>query len=106
METTAYFLRYLLPTVLSFVTVIALAVFNHFIGPMVWAGRLAERIEILSYSILTAGPITFAISFVIFFYGIELLKEPWPFAKALFTIACVMALIGIIANIIFLPKMR
>ena len=106
METAAYFIRYLVPTILAFITVLVLAVFNHFVGPLIWAGRLVERIEVLSYSILTAGPIAFVISFLLFFFGFELFKESWPFAKMLFTIACVLAVIGIIVDIICLPKMR
>lgn len=106
METATYFLRYLIPTILAFVTVLGLTMFNHFVGPIVWAGRLAERIEVLSFSILTTGPITFAISFLVFFYGIELLKEPWLFAKMMFAIACILAVLGVIADILCLPKMR
>lgn len=106
METAVYFMRYLIPTILAFVTVLVLSAFNHFVGPMIWSGRLVERIEILSYSILTAGPIAFAISFLLFFFGIELLKESWPFAKIMFTIASILAVVGVIADIICLPKIR
>jgi len=106
METAAYFLRYIIPAILAFITVLVLAIFNHFVGPVVWAGRLAERMEVLAYSVLTVGPIVFAVSFLIFFYGIELLKEPWPLAKMMFVVGCILAFLVVIVNVLCLPKMR
>jgi hypothetical protein len=106
METAGCFVRYLVPAVLALVVVALLTVFNHFVGPLIWDGRLAERMEVFSYSTLLAGPLAFAVSFLLLFYGIELRKEPWPFAKAMFTVACVMAVVGFIANIYGLPTVK
>jgi len=106
METLAYFLRYLIPSIVALIAVLLLALFNNLVGPVIWSGRLVDRMEVLSYSILIAGPIAYAICFLISFFGIELLKESWPYAKAVFTISCILAIIGIVADILFLPKMR
>jgi len=106
METLSYFFRYVGPTIFAFITVIVLAAFNHFVGPIVWSGRIVERIEVFSYSVLIAGPIAFVISFLLFFFGFELLRESWPFAKTLFIIASLLAVVGIVVDVLCLPKMK
>jgi len=106
METISYFFRYLIAGGLSFLVVVGLTLINHFFGPMIWPGRIVERYEVFFYSVFVAGPLAFVICFLFFFYGIDLMKQSWPFAKMLFTIACVLAVIGIIVDIICLPKMR
>ena len=106
METAIHFFRYLIAGTLSFFVVIGLTIINHFLGPMIWPSRIIERYEVFFYSVFVAGPLAFVISFLIFFYGIELMNQKWPFAKILFSIACVLSFIGIIVDVLCLPKMR
>lgn len=104
METAMYFVRYFIPTLLSLSVVILLTIFNHYIGPIILHGRIVERFEVFHYSVFIAGPIAFSVSFLLFFYGLEITKDNWAYGKMVFIIACVLAVIGFIANIYFLPK--
>ena len=104
METLAYFIRFVIPSLLSMLVVLLLAFFNHIAGPLLWPHRIAEPMERLSYSLLYVGPFAFALSFLLFFYGIEILKEDWPFARNTFLVCCVLAVSGLLVNFACLPK--
>jgi hypothetical protein len=105
-ETLAYFIRYLIPLSLSAGSVCVLTLFNQCIGPLIWRGKIADPMEVLAYSVRTAGPFAFAITFIIFFFGLEVMKEDWGFAKASLIIAIILAVIGLAADIIFIPRVR
>jgi hypothetical protein len=106
METLSYFLRYLLPTVLSLASVGLLALLNHFVGSWLWADRIADPMEVLAYTVRTTGPIVFSVAFVTFFYGIESLRESWPWAKAACFSSLGLLVVAIAVNVIFIPKVR
>ena len=62
--------------------------------------------EILAYSLLQAGPIAFVVSFLFFFFGIELLKENWSYARVMLSIDVVLIIIGIVLDVTFLPRIK
>jgi hypothetical protein len=104
METASYFLRYLPPALLSLVTVALVAGLNHLLGPLVWAGRIAEPIEVLAYSIRTSGPVVFGLAFMVFFYGIDAMKDGYAFSKTACFASLVLLAVSIAVNIAYLPK--
>lgn len=104
METFSYFVRYLVPIPFSFGVVLLLALLNHFVGPLVWSGRIAEPMEVLGYSVLFAGPIAFAISFLFFFYGLEVLKGEWPYARIASVITAALLVVGLVIDLLLIPK--
>jgi hypothetical protein len=106
METASYFLRYISPILLSLITVVLLAVFNYCFCRVFVPERVAEPMEVLAYSILYAGPLAYALSFVFFFYGIELLRESWMFARIVFSVDVLLMLVGLIVNVAFLFRMK
>jgi len=106
LETASYFLWYVLPIILASFTVFIIAFFNYIMGPILWRERIAEQMEILAYSVLFIGPLVFAISFLIYFYGLKLLREEWLYAKVIFLSASILFIVVIIFDIIFLPKIK
>lgn len=106
METLSYFARYLVPCLISFVAVGAVLLLNRFIGPWIWAGRLAESIEIFAYTLRTTGPIIFGLTFIAAYYGVEALKEGWVFAKTICLTSLALLVVTLILNLVFLPKIR
>ena len=105
-ESISYFIKYLIPLALSSITVLLLTYLNHVISPVLWRGRVADPMEVLAYSILFIGPFAFALSFIFYFYGIELLKEQWSYAKIAFISAAVLIAIGIVLDLAFIPKLK
>lgn len=106
LETASYFFKYLLPLVFSLLTVFILALLNHVAGPVLWRERIADPMEVLAYSILFVGPIAFALFFIFYFYGLELLNEPWLYAKVVFICVIVLIGVGLSCDLIFLPKIK
>jgi hypothetical protein len=106
METVSYFLRYLWPTLLSLLSVGALALINRVVGVWLWADRIADPTEVLAYTIRTTGPIVFSLAFLTFFYGLESLRESWPWTRAAFFASLGLLIAAIVVNIIFIPKVR
>lgn len=105
-ESLLYFHRYLAPLALSTLTVFALAIFNMFIGPIIWRSQSVDAFEIFGYSVIFSGPFAFSISFIFYFYGLELLKESSPFAKMAFISSATLMVIGLVIDIMFIPRMR
>ena len=106
LESLLCFHRYLAPLALSALTVFALAIFNMFIGPIIWKSHSVDAFEIFGYSVIFSGPFAFSISFIFYFYGLELLEEPWPFAKMAFISSSILMAIGLVIDIMFIPRMR
>ena len=106
METAIYFLRYALPIVISTTAVLLLALVNVFVLPCFLPARLAERMEVLAYSILYVGPWIFSLVFLCSFYGFELLKENWTYARIIFLISVGLLIIALLLNVLFLPKVK
>jgi heme/copper-type cytochrome/quinol oxidase subunit 4 len=105
METISYFLRYLPPIILSFLSVIVLTVFNVYIYKVLPVSRSVETMEVVAYSIQKAGPIAYALCFLFFFYGGVMLNEDWLFAKIIFTVSIVLIMVGFSLNLVFLSSL-
>jgi hypothetical protein len=105
METASYFVRYIVPIVLSSISVILLSLFNY-VCCKAFPARFAEPIEVLAYSVLVAGPIAYALSFIFFFYGIELYRDGSSFARYVFFINLLFMSVGLAADVLWLPKLK
>lgn len=106
LESISYFSKYLIPLALSSITVLLLTYLNHVISPVIWRGRVAEPMEVMAYSILFVGPFIFAVSFIFFFYGMELIKEQWSYARIAFILSTILIVIGIVLDLAFIPKLK
>lgn len=107
METISYFLIYFIPIILSFFCVIALTLLNYGIHKLlIPVNHTVETIEVLAYSIVICGPIAYALFFIFFFYGLEILRgEDYLFAKTIFSGSIVLLIIGLVLDILFFPRL-
>lgn len=106
LESMSYYIRYLIPLALSALNVLAIALINYVISRLIWGHHATEPFEVFGYSVHIAGPFAFAISFIFYYYGLELLQEQWNFAKIAFISSSILMAIGLVIDIIFIPRMR
>jgi hypothetical protein len=105
MEMGFYFIRYSVPVLLACGSVGVVAILNHIVGPVFWANRVVEPLEVLAYSIRTAGPIVFSVTFMVTFYGIEAARDANWFPKTAFGASLVLLVVVLVLNVIFIPKL-
>ena len=103
METIIPYVRYLIAVALAFFAVGGLSFLNDLISRFLWP-QLTERFEVLGYSYAVAGPIAFAVSFLVFFFGLELLRTGTKFDRSAFWVSFGLAVVGVVVNIICLPR--
>lgn len=106
LESLLCFHRYLAPLALSVLTVFFLIIVNVLISPIIWKSQATDSFEVFAYSVRIAGPFAFAISFIFYYYGLELLQEQWNFAKMAFISSAILMVIGLVIDIMFIPRMR
>ena len=106
LESMSYYVRYLIPFALSAVNVLAIALINYLISRLIWEHQATDSFEVFAYSVRFAGPFAFAISFIFYYYGLELLQEQWNFAKIAFISSAILMVIGLVIDIMFIPRMR
>jgi hypothetical protein len=105
LETLSYFIRFLPPIALALLTVGGVAAMNHAVAPVLWKSRAADAIEVLAYSVVTAGPFVFSVSFLLFFFAIETYRDGWELARYALGGVCLLAVVTLAVEIAFIPRL-